>query len=79
MGCWIGITNRGKWWSTAELTISGRAHFRLNKYMSSNMFEGILGYLRYRVKKDVGYFDGFLCVRKIEEAWKLNMDEYFNT
>ena len=46
--------------------------------MSSTSFEGILVYLRYRVQKDVGYYDGFLHMRKMEEEWNLNMAEEFN-
>ena len=46
--------------------------------MSRNRFEVILGYLRYKDKKDVGYYDGFFHMRKIKEAWNLNMDEGFN-
>ena len=52
--------------------------FRLNKYMSSNRFEEILGSLRYRVQNDVGYCNGFFHMRKVEEAWNLNMAEEFN-
>ena len=39
--------------------------FILNKYMSRIRFEVILGYLRYRVQKDVRYYDGFFHMRKI--------------
>ena len=52
--------------------------FRLNKYMSKTRFEGICGSLRYRYQKDVGYYDGFFHMRKMEEAWNLNTDEDFN-
>ena len=78
MGCWVGITNRRNWWSKPELKISGDARFRLNTYMSRTRFEGILVSLRFKDKKDVEYSDGFFHMRKIEEAWNLNMDEEFN-
>ena len=55
-----------------------RANLRLNKNMSSTRFEGIFGYLRYRVQKYVGYYDGFFRVLKMEESWNLNMAEQFN-
>ena len=41
--------------------------FIINNYMSRTRFEGILGYLRYRVQKDVGYYDGFFNMYKMEE------------
>ena len=78
MGCWVGITKRRKWWSTEYPTIYGGAPFRLNKNMSRTRFELFLGYLRYRVQKNVGYYDGFFHMRKIEEASNLNMSEEFN-
>ena len=78
MGFWVVITNRGNWWLTAEPTMSGGAPFRINKYMSSTRFEEIIGYLCYILQKDVGYCDGLLHIRKIEEAWNLNMYEEFN-
>ena len=55
------------------------AYFRLDKYMSRKRFEGILRSLRYTYQKDVEYYDGFLYMHKMEEAWKLNMAEEFNT
>ena len=54
------------------------ASFRLNKYMSKTRFEGIHGSLHYIYQKGVGYYDGFFRMRKMEEAWNLNMDEEFN-
>ena len=59
--------------STADMTISSGAPLRLDTYMSSTRFEGILGYLRYTDKEDVEYYDGFFHMRQIEEAWHLNM------
>ena len=47
MGFWVRIPNRSNWWSTAEPKISIGAPFRLNKYMSSTRFEGIIGYICY--------------------------------
>ena len=58
-----------------EPKISGCETFRLNKYMSRTRFEEILGYLRFRVQKDVGYYDGLFHVRKMEETCNLNMVE----
>ena len=43
-----------------------------------NRFEEILGSIRYRVQNDVGYYDGFFHMSKMEESWKLNMAEDFN-
>ena len=78
MGCWVGIQNRRNWWSTADMTLSGGAPFRLNKYMSRNWFDVIPGSIRYTYQKYVGYYDGFFHMRKTEESWYLNMDEEFN-
>ena len=73
MGFWVRIFNRWKWWSIAEPKISGGAPFRLDNYMSSNSFEEILGYLSYKGQKDVEYYYEFLHMRKMEEAWNLNI------
>ena len=54
------------------------APFRLNTYIPMNRFEEILGSIRYRVQNDVGYYDGFFHMSKMEESWKLNMAEDFN-
>ena len=59
--------------------MSGYAPIRLIKYMSRTRFEGILGSIHYKVQKDVGCYDGFFNMRKMEEAWNLNMDEEFIT
>ena len=56
-------------------TMSGRASFRLNKYISRTRFELILVSLRYKYQKDVEYYDGFLHMRKMEEACNLKMAE----
>ena len=66
MDYWVGILNRMNWWSTAEPKMSGCAPFRLNTYMPSTRIEGILGSLRYTYQKDVGYYDGFFHMRKME-------------
>ena len=50
MGCWVEILSSRNWWSTAGPTMSEGAPFRLNKYMLSNMFEVIRGYLFYTDK-----------------------------
>ena len=42
MGLWVGVSDRGNWWSTAEPTISEGAPFRINKYVPTTSFEGIL-------------------------------------
>ena len=54
------------------------ASFRINKYMSRTRFESII-FLCYTDQKYVGYCDGFFHVRRIEEAWNINMAEEFNT
>ena len=66
MGFWFGINNRRNWWSTAEPTMSGGAPFRINKYMSRNRFEGILGSLRYTDQKNIEYYDRFFHMRQLE-------------
>ena len=58
--------------------MSGGAPFRINKYMSMTRFEGILGYLPNTYQKDIEYYYGFFHMRKMEEAWNLNMAEEFN-
>ena len=57
--------------------MSEGATYRLNDYMSSNRFKVILGFLHYIDKRDVEYYDGFLHMRQMEEAWYLNMTEAF--
>ena len=42
------------------------APFRLNKYISRTRFEGILVSIRYILQNDVGYYDGFFHMRKME-------------
>ena len=42
IGCWVRIPNSSNWWSTVEPTMSGGAPFRIDKYMSSTRFEGII-------------------------------------
>ena len=64
MGCWVGISNRRKWWSTAEPKMSGGATFRLSKYMSRTRFEGILGSLNYTDKRMLNILMGYhACVK----------------
>ena len=46
--------------------------------MSRTRFGGILGYLRYKVQKDIEYYDGLFHMRKMEESWNLKMAEEFN-
>ena len=46
MGWWVGISNRGNWWSTAETTTFGGKPFIPNKYKSRTRFEVILGSIR---------------------------------
>ena len=58
--------------------MSGGAPFILTKYTSRTRFEGIPGYLRYIDQKDVGYYDEFFHMRKMEEVCNLNMAEEFN-
>ena len=78
MGCWVRITNRRNWLSTVDMKLSGGTTFIFKKYMPRTRFKSILGSLHYRVQKDVGYCDGYFHMRKMEEAWNLNMDEEFN-
>ena len=78
VGCWIGIPNRSNWWSTAEPKMSRGAPFRINKYMSRNRFEEILGFISYTYQKGVEYYDGFFHMHKMKEAWNLHMAEEFN-
>ena len=75
IGFWVGILNRRNWLSTEEPTISGCAHFRLNKYISRTRFEGILGSLRYTYQKYGEYDDGLFHMFKTKETWNLNMVE----
>ena len=75
MDCCVKILNRRNRWSTADQTMTGGAPFGLNKYISRTRFEGVLGPLHYKVQNDVGYYDAFFHMRKIEEAWNLNMAE----
>ena len=52
--------------------------FRLNKYISRIRFGGIFSSICYTNKNYVEYYDGFLHIRQMEEAWNLNMAEEFN-
>ena len=56
----------------------GGAPLRPNKYMSGTKFEVIVGSLCHIFQKDVGCYDGFLHMRKMEESWNLKMAEEFN-
>jgi hypothetical protein len=77
MALWVGIPNRHDWWSTREVTMFFGAPFRLNDYMSRDRFDSILAALRY-TDEEVGYVDGFLEMRKIEERWNQNMEDEFD-
>ena len=52
-------------------------HFRLNKYISRNIFYDVLGALRY-TNEEVKYTDTFWEMRQMEELWNKNMEEKFN-
>ena len=65
MGCCVQIYSRRNWRSTSEPKMSEGAPFRLNKYMSRMMFEGILLSLRYTDIKDVEYGDVFFHNRQM--------------
>ena len=65
MGFWVVISNSRNWWLTVEPKMSGGTPLRINKYMTSTGFEGILVYLRYTYQKDVGYYDEFFHMRKM--------------
>ena len=66
MGCWVRTLNRRNWWSTEDTTMFGGSPFILNKYMSRNRFEVILGCLHYTDQKYVEYYYGFFHMRKME-------------
>ena len=51
-----------------EPIISEGVPFRLNKYISSNIFEGILLSLCYKNKKDVEYNDVFFHMSQMEQV-----------
>ena len=78
MGFWVRISNRRNWWSTEEPKNSEGAPFKLNKYMSRKIFEGILPSLCYIDRKYVEYNYGFFHMHQMEEAWNMNMSEEFN-
>ena len=50
--------------------------FRLNRIMSRNHFDSILGALSF-TNREVPYEDGFLQMRQLEEAWNQNMAQQF--
>ena len=56
----------------------GGAPLRLNKYMSRNRFEGILGSIQFTDQNNFEYYDRSFHMHQMEEAWKLNMAEEFN-
>ena len=58
--------------------MSGGAPFILDKYISRNRFEGILGSLHYIDQNYVEYYDGFFHMNKMEEECNLNMSEKFD-
>ena len=68
MGCWVIVSNRRNWWSTAKPTLSECAPFIFNKYTEMTRFEGILLSLCYTDKKYVEYFDWFFHMCQMEEA-----------
>ena len=45
MGFWVIISNRSSWWSSADLTMRLGVPIRLDNYMSSTRFQGILSWL----------------------------------
>ena len=78
MGYWDGISNRKKWWSTPEPTISEGASLRINKYISRKIFEGILSSIRYIDRNNVEYNDGLFHMHQMEEAWNTKIAEEFH-
>ena len=76
MACWVGIPTRKDWWSVSEPSISQGAPFRLGRYMSRGRFDQILSSLRY-TNQEVAYYDGFLHMRQMQEAWNKNMEDEF--
>ena len=52
------------------------APFIINRIMSRNRFDYILGALRF-TNREVPYEDGFFQMRQLEEAWKQNMAQQF--
>ena len=75
MGFWVGVSNRINWWSIAETTISEGVPFRLHKYMSRTIFEGILLSLHYIYIRYVEYCDGLFHMCQMKESQNLNMAE----
>ena len=53
MVLWVVIANKSNWWLIEEPTMSIGAPFRLNTYMPSIRFEGIIASLHYTYQKDV--------------------------
>ena len=50
--------------------------FRLNRIMSCNRFDSMLGALRF-TNIEVPYEDGFFQMRQLEEVWNNNMAQHF--
>ena len=76
MSCWVGICNCRYWWSTAAPSRHKGAPFRMNYYISRNLFGQIL-YLLQHTDQASEYEDVFHLMRQLEEAWNKNMEEEF--
>ena len=67
MGCWVKISNWRNRWSTENPKMFEGVPFRINKYMSSTRFEGIILSLHYTDRKDVEYDDGLFHMWQMEK------------
>ena len=72
MGCWVRINNKRNWWSTTEAKMYVPATSILNKFMSTNRFEGILGYLNYTDKTMLNIIMGSSVCTKWKNNGNLN-------
>ena len=81
IGAWMKISTtvgfqRRDFWST-PLRNGRDTPFKLNEVMSRNRFEAILGALQFTDTPPPRHKDRFWEVRKMLDAWNLNMDEEF--
>ena len=74
MECWVGIESCRYWWSTKTPSMDKGDQFRLNRIMSSNRVDSILGDICF-TNRDVPYEDGSLQIRQLDETWKHNISQ----
>ena len=77
MSCWVGVCNRRYCWSTSAPSNHKVEPFRLNNYMSRNLFDHILSLLQHTDQAS-DYEDGFHIMRQWEEAWNKNTEDEFS-